>query len=80
MMHCVQSKLNDFRIRVQAVNGVGVGPYGSSVKILTRSLPPDPPKLEVISCGSKFIKFKWGDAKGPEVVQYCLEISRDGEK
>ncbi|KAK2143631.1 hypothetical protein LSH36_825g03009 [Paralvinella palmiformis] len=66
-----------YRIRVQAVNEIGVGAFSSPVKVATHSLPPSPPSIECISMGSNTLKLKWGDGKNPDMVDYCLEMLRD---
>lgn len=65
------------RIRVQAVNGIGVGAFSSPIKVVTRALPPSPPKIECLSIGPNNLKLKWGEGRNPDLVQYCLEMLRD---
>ena len=50
-----------FRIRIRAVNNIGSGPFSSSVKCQTKSLPPDPPRLECIAVTCNSLKLKWGN-------------------
>ncbi|CAF1136420.1 unnamed protein product, partial [Didymodactylos carnosus] len=52
-----------YRIRVRAVNNIGPGPFSSTVKCPTKSLPPDPPRVEciVVTCNS--LKLKWGNSE-----------------
>ncbi|XP_064639547.1 fibronectin type-III domain-containing protein 3A-like isoform X2 [Lineus longissimus] len=66
-----------YKIRIQAVNGIGVGSFSAPMKITTRALPPPPPRLECLSCGPNTLKLKWGDGKNPDLIQYCLEMMRD---
>ncbi|ELT87402.1 hypothetical protein CAPTEDRAFT_151424 [Capitella teleta] len=66
-----------YRIRVQAVNGIGVGAFSSPIKVVTRALPPSPPKIECLSIGPNNLKLKWGEGRNPDLVQYCLEMLRD---
>lgn len=47
-----------YRVRVRAVNDVGVGQYSPFFTISTQPLPPDPPLLDCIpSCSS--LKLRW---------------------
>ena len=66
-----------FRIRVQAVNSIGVGAFSTAIKVTTRSLPPSPPSVECVSAGPNNLKLKWGDGRNPDLVQYCLEMLRE---
>uniref|UniRef100_A0A8C9WFN6 Fibronectin type-III domain-containing protein 3A-like n=1 Tax=Scleropages formosus TaxID=113540 RepID=A0A8C9WFN6_SCLFO len=50
-----------YRVRVQAINGIGVGPFSASLKARTRPLPPEPPTLECAAAGPQSLKLKWGD-------------------
>lgn len=48
-----------YKVRVRAINVIGQGPFSSTVKCQTKTLPPDVPLLEcaVATCNS--IKLKW---------------------
>jgi hypothetical protein len=48
-----------FRIRLRAVNNIGTGPFSSTIKCQTKSLPPDAPRLECIAITCNSIKLKW---------------------
>jgi hypothetical protein len=61
------------RLRVQAVNNVGPGPFSPILRITTQSLPPAPPKLECAGVGHNYLKLKWGDGKNPNFTQYTVE-------
>jgi hypothetical protein len=50
-----------FRIRIRAVNTIGPGPFSSIIKCQTKSLPPDPPRLECIAITCNSLKLKWGN-------------------
>ncbi|XP_062856456.1 fibronectin type-III domain-containing protein 3A-like [Trichomycterus rosablanca] len=64
-----------YRIRVQAVNSVGVGPFSSVLKLRTRALPPDPPALECVVAGPQSLKLKWADRiQNGHGKQYCLHM------
>ncbi|RXM28214.1 Fibronectin type III domain-containing protein 3B [Acipenser ruthenus] len=47
--------------RIQAVNGIGAGPFSQTVQGTTRPLPPAPPRLECAAAGPQSLKLKWGD-------------------
>lgn len=66
-----------YKIRIQAVNSIGVGTFGPPIKVTTRALPPLAPSLECVSAGPKFLKLKWGDGKNTDLIQYCLEMMRE---
>ncbi|KAH0507437.1 Fibronectin type III domain-containing protein 3B [Microtus ochrogaster] len=51
-----------YRIRIQAVNEIGVGPFSQFIKAKTRPLPPLPPRLECAASGPQSLKLKWGDS------------------
>ncbi|CAF3170217.1 unnamed protein product [Rotaria socialis] len=50
-----------YKIRIRAVNTIGPGPFSSTVKCQTKSLPPDPPRLECIAVTCNSIKLKWNN-------------------
>ncbi|XP_074657829.1 fibronectin type-III domain-containing protein 3A-like isoform X1 [Tubulanus polymorphus] len=66
-----------YRIRIQAVNSIGVGAYSSPLKVTMRALPPPPPRLECLNYAPNSLKLKWGENKNTELIQYCVEIKRD---
>ncbi|XP_066096744.1 fibronectin type III domain-containing protein 3B isoform X1 [Saccopteryx bilineata] len=51
-----------YRIRIQAINEIGAGPFGQFIKAKTRPLPPLPPRLECAAAGPQSLKLKWGDS------------------
>ncbi|XP_037696553.1 fibronectin type III domain-containing protein 3B isoform X2 [Choloepus didactylus] len=51
-----------YRIRIQAINGIGAGPFSQFIKAKTRPLPPLPPRLECAAAGPQSLKLKWGDS------------------
>ncbi|KAL4648825.1 fibronectin type-III domain-containing protein 3A-like isoform X1 [Arapaima gigas] len=73
-----------YRVRVQAVNSIGVGPFSAALKTRTRPLPPEPPTLECAAAGPQSLKLKWGD--GPSrgqlssTTQYCLHMQASTDR
>ncbi|XP_059833323.1 fibronectin type-III domain-containing protein 3A-like [Hypanus sabinus] len=67
-----------YRIRVQAINSIGAGPFSHSIKTKTKPLPPDPPRLECTVFSHQSLKLKWGDglnkALTTEPTQYTLQM------
>ncbi|NXU49605.1 FND3B protein, partial [Turnix velox] len=51
-----------YRIRIQAVNEIGAGPFSHFIKAKTRPLPPLPPRLECAAAGPQSLKLKWGES------------------
>ncbi|CAG5117976.1 unnamed protein product, partial [Candidula unifasciata] len=66
-----------YKIRIQAVNSVGVGAYSSAVKFSTKAQPPVPPHLECVMLASCSIKLKWGDGRNSDHLTYTLEMGKD---
>ena len=62
---------------MQAVNGIGVGPYSAVTKVTTRALPPSPPRLECLCAAPNSLKLKWGDGRNPDLVRYTLEMEKE---
>ena len=66
-----------FRIRIQAVNGIGVGPFTAPVRVATHALPPSPPALRCEQVNPNSLKLRWGDSKSQDATtEYCLEICK----
>uniref|UniRef100_A0AAR2KZA4 Fibronectin type-III domain-containing protein n=1 Tax=Pygocentrus nattereri TaxID=42514 RepID=A0AAR2KZA4_PYGNA len=67
-----------YRIRVQAVNSMGAGPFSSVLKLRTRALPPEPPVLECAVAGPQSLKLKWGEGlirpQTSRGTHYCLHM------
>ncbi|KAM7351314.1 miles to go isoform 2-T3 [Cochliomyia hominivorax] len=63
-----------YKFRVQAINGIGSGPYSLYAKLTTLPSPPSPPKLECSGVGHNFIKLKWGDGKNLDFTKFYVEM------
>uniref|UniRef100_A0A4W4HGZ9 Fibronectin type-III domain-containing protein n=1 Tax=Electrophorus electricus TaxID=8005 RepID=A0A4W4HGZ9_ELEEL len=67
-----------YRIRVQAVNDVGAGPFSSTLRLQTAPAPPEPPLLECVVAGPQSLKLKWGESPGgsqsSRSTHYCLQV------
>lgn len=62
-----------YKIRIQAVNSVGIGLFSSTLRAATLRLPPPPPRLECVGVGHNYLKLKWADGKNQDYTQYCVE-------
>uniref|UniRef100_A0A8C5M1D1 Fibronectin type-III domain-containing protein 3A n=1 Tax=Leptobrachium leishanense TaxID=445787 RepID=A0A8C5M1D1_9ANUR len=73
-----------YRIRVQAQNSLGAGPFSHSVKLKTKPLPPEPPRLECAAYGHQNLKLKWGDGVSrtlpTDSIQYHLQMEDKNER
>lgn len=63
-----------YKIRVQAVNAVGAGPFSTTLRATTPPLPPLPPALECAAQAHNSLKLKWGDGRNPTFMQYAVEM------
>ncbi|XP_066143269.1 fibronectin type-III domain-containing protein 3A isoform X2 [Euwallacea fornicatus] len=63
------------KIKIQAVNAVGVGTLSSTCRITTLRLPPAPPSLELIGAGHNYLKLKWGEGKNLDYTQFSVELA-----
>lgn len=67
-----------FRIRIQALNSLGAGPFSHTIKLKTKPLPPDPPRLECVAFNHQNLKLKWGEGTpktlSTDAVQYHLQM------
>ncbi|XP_049317696.1 uncharacterized protein LOC105229353 [Bactrocera dorsalis] len=63
-----------YKIRLQAINSIGCGPFSSYTKFTTLPSPPPPPTLECTGVGHNFIKLKWGDGKNVDFIKYYVEM------
>ncbi|XP_072254752.1 fibronectin type-III domain-containing protein 3A [Pyxicephalus adspersus] len=73
-----------YRIRVQALNSLGAGPFSHSVKLKTKPLPPEPPRLECAVYSHQNLKLKWGDGTSKSLptdsIQYHLLMEDKAER
>ncbi|KAJ8868006.1 hypothetical protein PR048_031815 [Dryococelus australis] len=63
-----------YRLRVQAVNSVGPGPFSPVLRATTLRTPPPPPKLELVNAYHNYLKLKWGDGKNSDFTRYVVEM------
>ncbi|XP_061575736.1 fibronectin type-III domain-containing protein 3A isoform X1 [Cololabis saira] len=67
-----------YRIRIQALNSLGTGPFSHTFKLKTKPLPPQPPRLECTAFSHQTLRLKWGDgpakAAASEALQYQLQM------
>ncbi|KAF4025599.1 hypothetical protein G4228_017782 [Cervus hanglu yarkandensis] len=67
-----------YRIRIQALNSLGAGPFSHTIKLKTKPLPPDPPRLECVAFSHQNLKLKWGEGTpktlSTDSVQYHLQM------
>ncbi|XP_077578589.1 fibronectin type-III domain-containing protein 3A isoform X2 [Stigmatopora nigra] len=64
-----------YRIRVQALNSLGAGPFSPPYKLKTKPLPPAPPRLECAAFSHHTLRLKWGE--GParsDALHYRLQM------
>ncbi|XP_054244463.1 fibronectin type-III domain-containing protein 3a-like isoform X1 [Indicator indicator] len=68
--HLLENLLPDtlYRIRIQAINSLGVGPFSHSIKAKTKPLPPDPPHLECVVFSYQSLKLKWGEGPSRALI------------
>lgn len=66
------------RIRIQALNSLGAGPFSHTFKLKTKPLPPQPPRLECTAFSHQTLRLKWGDgpakAATSDALQYQLQM------
>uniref|UniRef100_A0A8C2AMX1 Fibronectin type-III domain-containing protein 3A n=1 Tax=Cyprinus carpio TaxID=7962 RepID=A0A8C2AMX1_CYPCA len=67
-----------YRIRIQALNSLGAGPFSHTFKLKTKPLPPLPPRLECTASSHQTLRLKWGDgpakAQPTDSLQYHLQM------
>lgn len=80
LFECYVQWIYFYRVRIQAVNGIGVGAFSSPVKVTTRPLPPNPSKLECGTYAPNSLKLKWGDGRNLDLLTYTLEMEKEDGK
>uniref|UniRef100_A0A182KBS4 Fibronectin type-III domain-containing protein n=1 Tax=Anopheles christyi TaxID=43041 RepID=A0A182KBS4_9DIPT len=70
-----------YKLRIQAANSIGTGPFSNYIKFTTSPLPPKPPKLECAQAGFAHLKLRWGEGKNLDLARYYVEMEnrRTGE-
>ncbi|KAJ8280661.1 hypothetical protein GJAV_G00057470 [Gymnothorax javanicus] len=67
-----------YRIRIQALNSLGAGPFSHTLKLKTKPLPPPPPRLECTVYSHQTLRLKWGEgpakASPTDALQYHLQM------
>ncbi|XP_064157758.1 fibronectin type-III domain-containing protein 3A isoform X2 [Anguilla rostrata] len=67
-----------YRIRIQALNSLGAGPFSHTLKLKTKPLPPQPPRLECTVFSHQTLRLKWGEgpakATPSDSLQYHLQM------
>ncbi|XP_061683033.1 fibronectin type-III domain-containing protein 3A isoform X2 [Syngnathoides biaculeatus] len=77
--HVIQHLQPDtsYRMRIQAQNSLGTGPFSQTFKVKTKPLPPQPPRLECAAFSHHTLRLKWGDgpakAAASDPLQYHLQ-------
>lgn len=64
-----------YRVRVQAVNAVGEGPFSEPLKVVTLKSPPNPPQMECIAASHNSLKLRWGEGRNTDFTYYTLEMA-----
>ncbi|XP_076868311.1 LOW QUALITY PROTEIN: fibronectin type III domain-containing protein 3B [Brachyhypopomus gauderio] len=52
----------EYSVQVRAENAAGVGPFGPSLWVRTRPLPPPAPRLECAAVGPQSLRLRWGES------------------
>ncbi|XP_060050844.1 fibronectin type-III domain-containing protein 3A isoform X3 [Erinaceus europaeus] len=66
-----------YRVRIQALNSLGAGPFSHMIKLKTKPFPPDPPRLECVAFSHQNLKLKWGEGTPKTLtdsIQYHLQM------
>lgn len=81
-MHFAQRKTFFFscRIRIQAVNAIGEGPFSEAVHATTLKSPPEAPALECTASSHNSFKLRWGDIKDVDQVSFTVEMSSKSKR
>uniref|UniRef100_A0A3Q3J929 Fibronectin type-III domain-containing protein 3A n=1 Tax=Monopterus albus TaxID=43700 RepID=A0A3Q3J929_MONAL len=62
-----------YRVRIQALNSLGAGPFSHAFKLKTKPLPPQPPRLECTAFSHQTLRLKWGDGPAKAVTSDALQ-------
>jgi hypothetical protein len=69
-----------YRIRVQAVNHVGIGAFSPVLKAMTEAQRlPAPPPPELVQATYNSLKLQWGTAGKNQLIEYCLQMKAPGK-
>ncbi|KAK1899782.1 Fibronectin type-III domain containing protein 3A [Dissostichus eleginoides] len=74
--HVIQHLQPDtsYRIRIQALNSLGAGPFSHTFKLKTKPLPPQPPRLECTAFSHQTLRLKWGDGPAKAATSDALQF------
>lgn len=64
-----------YRIKLRAVNAVGVSAFSSASKVVTLPLPPSPPAIECVQVAHNSLKLKWGEGKNVNFLYYYVDMA-----
>lgn len=62
-----------YRVRVAALNELGLGEWSEEARAATRPPPPSPPTLRCVQAAHNYLRLEW-PAAGGEGAQYCVEM------
>ncbi|CAH0603310.1 unnamed protein product [Chrysodeixis includens] len=62
-----------YRVRVAALNELGLGEWSEEARAATRPPPPAPPALRCVQAAHNYLRLEWPVAGG-EGAQYCVEM------
>lgn len=62
-----------YRVRVAALNELGLGDWSDEARATTRPPPPAPPALRCVQAQHNYLRLEW-PAAGGEGAQYCVEM------
>lgn len=69
-----------YKVRIQAVNEIGIGSFSPTLKVETLPPPPPPPIMTCVQQGHNFLKLKWGEGKNIDFTQYIVEMQSPRRK